>query len=123
MLEKEGEIQRRSATRANDERGQSSDRETLHVEVLEVLQKRINDERTGNTDTVSPNHSQERHAAEIKAMDEAALGRFKRVPLDGFSIDLPEPKTFKFNWTIAPVPLKDEESMAGNVVRKRVWVA
>ena len=52
-------------------------------------------------------------------MDEAALGRFKRVPLPmAFPLDLPEPKTFKFNWTIAPVPLKDEESMAGNVVRK-----
>ncbi|MAM35552.1 MAG: hypothetical protein CL988_00105 [Euryarchaeota archaeon] len=62
---------------------------------------------------------QERHAAEIKAMDEAALGRFKRVPLPmAFPLDLPDPKTFKFNWTIAPVPLKDEESMAGNVVRK-----
>ena len=44
---------------------------------------------------------QERHATEIKAMDEAALGRFKRVPPPmAFPLDLPDPKTFKFKcWT------------------------
>jgi hypothetical protein len=36
----------------------------------------------------------------------------------GFPADTPEPKAFSFEWATIPVPLKDEEAMAGKVMRK-----
>jgi hypothetical protein len=36
----------------------------------------------------------------------------------GFPEDTPEPKAFSFEWATIPVPLKDEEAMAGKVMRK-----
>ena len=61
----------------------------------------------------------ERHADEMKAMDETAMERFNRIPAPmAFPPELSEPKTFSFEWTTAPVPLKDEESMAGKVMKK-----
>ncbi|MGY8728458.1 MAG: TPD domain-containing protein [Candidatus Poseidoniales archaeon] len=62
---------------------------------------------------------EERNATIIQEMEAQARGRFdqKLTPM-GFPDDMGEPKTFKFDWTISPVPLKDEEAMAGKVMRK-----
>ena len=62
---------------------------------------------------------EERNASEISRMEEQARSRFERSPLPlGFPEDTPEPKTFSFDWATVPVPLKDEEAMAGKVMRK-----
>ena len=62
---------------------------------------------------------EERNAVAIKNMDSQARARFDKTPLPmGFPEDIEEPKTFKFEWKISPVPLKDEEEMAGKVMRK-----
>jgi len=61
----------------------------------------------------------ERNASEIARMDEQARSRFEQTPPPmGFSEDTPEPKSFSFEWATIPVPLKDEEAMAGKVMRK-----
>ena len=61
----------------------------------------------------------ERNASEIARMDEQARSRFERTPPPmGFPADTPEPKAFSFEWATIPVPLKDEEAMAGKVMRK-----
>lgn len=61
----------------------------------------------------------ERNASEIARMDEQARARFEQKPLPmGFPEDTPEPKSFSFEWATVPVPLKDEEAMAGKVMRK-----
>ena len=61
----------------------------------------------------------ERNASEIARMDEQARSRFEQIPPPmGFPEDTPEPKTFSFEWATIPVPLKDEEAMAGKVMRK-----
>jgi len=61
----------------------------------------------------------ERNASEIARMDEQARSRFEQTPLPmGFPEDTPEPKSFSFEWATVPVPLKDEEAMAGKVMRK-----
>lgn len=61
----------------------------------------------------------ERNASEIMAMEKQARGRFtqQESPM-GFPSDIEEPRTFKFDWTTMPVPLKDEEAMAEKVMRK-----
>jgi hypothetical protein len=52
-------------------------------------------------------------------MDEQARSRFEQIPPPmGFPEDTPEPKAFSFEWATIPVPLKDEEAMAGKVMRK-----
>lgn len=62
---------------------------------------------------------EERNASEIARMEEQARSRFDQSPLPlGFPEDTPEPKTFSFDWATVPVPLKDEEAMAGKVMRK-----
>lgn len=62
---------------------------------------------------------EERNASEIARMEEQARSRFEQSPLPlGFPEDTPEPKTFSFDWATVPVPLKDEEAMAGKVMRK-----
>ncbi len=62
---------------------------------------------------------EERNATIIQEMETQARGRFKQQPTPmGFPKDMIEPKTFKFDWDISPVPLKDEEAMAGKVMRK-----
>ncbi|MBT3477429.1 MAG: TPD domain-containing protein [Euryarchaeota archaeon] len=62
---------------------------------------------------------EERNATEIARMDKQARSRFEQSPLPmGFPEDTPEPKTFSFDWASVPVPLKDEEAMAGKVMRK-----
>ena len=62
---------------------------------------------------------EERNATVIQEMETQARGRFKQQPTPmGFPKDMIEPKTFKFDWDISPVPLKDEEAMAGKVMRK-----
>jgi hypothetical protein len=61
----------------------------------------------------------ERNASEIARMDEQARSRFEQTPPPmGFPADTPEPKAFSFEWATIPVPLKDEEAMAGKVMRK-----
>lgn len=61
----------------------------------------------------------ERNASEIARMDEQARSRFEQTPPPmGFPEDTPEPKSFSFEWATVPVPLKDEEAMAGKVMRK-----
>jgi hypothetical protein len=61
----------------------------------------------------------ERNASEIARMDEQARSRFEQIPPPmGFPEDTPEPKAFSFEWATIPVPLKDEEAMAGKVMRK-----
>lgn len=61
----------------------------------------------------------ERNASEIARMDEQARSRFEQTPPPmGFPEDTPEPKSFSFEWATIPVPLKDEEAMAGKVMRK-----
>ena len=61
----------------------------------------------------------ERNASEIARMDEQARSRFEQIPPPmGFHEDTPEPKAFSFEWATIPVPLKDEEAMAGKVMRK-----
>jgi hypothetical protein len=61
----------------------------------------------------------ERNASEIARMDEQARSRFEQTPPPmGFPEDTPEPKAFSFEWATIPVPLKDEEAMAGKVMRK-----
>ena len=61
----------------------------------------------------------ERNASEITRMDEQARSRFEQTPPPmGFPADTPEPKAFSFEWATIPVPLKDEEAMAGKVMRK-----
>lgn len=61
----------------------------------------------------------ERNASEIARMDEQARSRFEQTPLPmGFPEDTSEPKSFSFEWATVPVPLKDEEAMAGKVMRK-----
>jgi hypothetical protein len=61
----------------------------------------------------------ERNASEIARMDEQARSRFEQTPPPmGFPADIPEPKAFSFEWATIPVPLKDEEAMAGKVMRK-----
>ena len=62
---------------------------------------------------------EERNAAIIKDMETQARVRFDQNPPPmGFPEDLEQPKTFKFEWKLSPVPLKDEEAMAGKVMRK-----
>ncbi len=62
---------------------------------------------------------EERNASEIARMEEQARSRFEQSSLPlGFPEDTPEPKTFSFDWATVPVPLKDEEAMAGKVMRK-----
>lgn len=62
---------------------------------------------------------EERNASEVARMEEQARSRFEQSPLPlGFPEDTPEPKTFSFDWATVPVPLKDEEAMAGKVMRK-----
>ena len=62
---------------------------------------------------------EERNATIILEMETQARARFDKKPTPmGFPDDLVEPKTFKFEWKISPVPLKDEEAMAGKVMRK-----
>lgn len=62
---------------------------------------------------------EERNATIILEMEAQARGRFDQTPTPmGFPDDMVEPKTFKFEWKISPVPLKDEEAMAGKVMRK-----
>jgi hypothetical protein len=62
---------------------------------------------------------EERNATIILEMEAQARGRFDQTPTPmGFPDDMAEPKTFKFEWNISPVPLKDEEAMAGKVMRK-----
>ena len=62
---------------------------------------------------------EERNATVIEEMETQARGRFDKKPTPmGFPEDLVEPKTFKFEWDISPVPLKDEEAMADKVMRK-----
>ncbi|HJL96944.1 MAG TPA: TPD domain-containing protein [Candidatus Poseidoniaceae archaeon] len=62
---------------------------------------------------------EERNATVIQEMETQARSRFKQQPTPmGFPKDMIEPKTFKFDWEISPVPLKDEEAMAGKVMRK-----
>ena len=52
-------------------------------------------------------------------MDDQARSRFEQTPPPmGFPADTPEPKAFSFEWATIPVPLKDEEAMAGKVMRK-----
>ena len=61
----------------------------------------------------------ERNASEIARMDEQARSRFKQTPPPmSFPADTPKPKAFSFEWATIPVPLKDEEAMAGKVMRK-----
>ena len=61
----------------------------------------------------------EGNASEIARMDEQARSRFEQKPLPmGFPEDTPEPKSFSFEWVTVPVPLTDEEAMAGKVMRK-----
>lgn len=61
----------------------------------------------------------ERNASEIARMDEQARSRFEQTPPPmGFTEETPEPKAFSFEWATIPVPLKDEEAMAGKVMRK-----
>ena len=61
----------------------------------------------------------ERNASEIARMDEQARSRFEQTPPPmGFPEDTLEPKSFSFEWATVPVPLKDEEAMAGKVMRK-----
>ena len=62
---------------------------------------------------------EERHAEAIAQMDLSANGRFERkeAPL-GFPEGMEEPRTFNFTWTTNPVPLKDEEALAKQVLRK-----
>ena len=61
----------------------------------------------------------ERNASEIARMDEQARSLFEQTPPPmGFPEDTPEPKSFSFEWATIPVPLKDEEAMAGKVMRK-----
>lgn len=61
----------------------------------------------------------ERNASEIARMDEQARSRFEQTPPPmGFPEDTPEPKSFSFEWATVPVPLNDEEAMAGKVMRK-----
>ncbi len=61
----------------------------------------------------------ERHAERIAAMDQKANQRFEQSerPM-GFPEDLDEPQTFHFTWDTNPVPLKDEEALAKQVLRK-----
>lgn len=62
---------------------------------------------------------EQRNEVAIKNMESQARERFDKTPLPmGFPEDIEEPKTFKFEWKISPVPLKDEEEMAGKVMRK-----
>lgn len=62
---------------------------------------------------------EERNAGIIEEMETQARGRFEQQPTPmGFPKEMIEPKTFKFDWNISPVPLKDEEAMAGKVMRK-----
>jgi hypothetical protein len=62
---------------------------------------------------------EERHAEAIAQMDLSANGRFelKEAPL-GFPEGMEDPRTFNFTWTTNPVPLKDEEALAKQVLRK-----
>lgn len=62
---------------------------------------------------------EERHAEAIAQMDLSANGRFERkeAPL-GFPEGMEDPQTFNFTWTTNPVPLKDEEALAKQVLRK-----
>ena len=62
---------------------------------------------------------EERHSEAIAHMDSNANGRFERkeAPL-GFPEGMEEPRTFNFTWTTNPVPLKDEEALAKQVLRK-----
>jgi hypothetical protein len=62
---------------------------------------------------------EERHSEAIAHMDLNANGRFERkeAPL-GFPEGMEEPRTFNFTWTTNPVPLKDEEALAKQVLRK-----
>ena len=62
---------------------------------------------------------EERNAGIIKDMENQARGRFEQTPLPmGFPEEMEQPKTFKFDWKLSPVPLKDEEAMSGEVMRK-----
>ncbi len=62
---------------------------------------------------------EERNAGIIKDMEAHAHGRFEQTPTPmGFPEDIGEPKSFKFEWKLSPVPLKDEEAMADKVMRK-----
>ena len=62
---------------------------------------------------------EERNAGIIKDMETQARGRFEQTPLPmGFPEEMEQPKTFKFDWKLSPVPLKDEEAMSGEVMRK-----
>ena len=62
---------------------------------------------------------QERHAETIAAMDKKANDRFVRkdTPM-GFPEGIEEPRTFNFTWNTAAVPLKDEEALSKQVLRK-----
>ena len=62
---------------------------------------------------------EERNAGIIKDMETQARGRFEQTPPPmGFPEDMEQPQTFKFEWKLSPVPLKDEEAMSGEVMRK-----
>ena len=62
---------------------------------------------------------EERNAGIIKGMETQARGRFEQTPPPmGFPEDMEQPQTFKFEWKLSPVPLKDEEAMSGEVMRK-----
>ncbi len=62
---------------------------------------------------------EERHAERIAEMDLKANKRFDSSErLMGFPAELEEPRTFNFTWTTNPVPLKDEEALSKQVLRR-----
>ena len=61
----------------------------------------------------------QRHAEQIKSMENKALERFSiSPPLMGFPDEVIEPKHFSFDWPTSPISLKVEAEMAKLVVRK-----
>ena len=61
----------------------------------------------------------QRHAEQIKRMENKALERFSiSPPLIGFPDEVIEPKNFSFDWPTSPISLKVEAEMAKLVVRK-----
>ncbi|MCH1421887.1 MAG: C15orf41 family protein [Candidatus Poseidoniaceae archaeon] len=104
-------------TRPNsDKKGGSSSRKSHRSNRGRGGQRNNRKRRYGSTAKAT---LEERNAPEIARMDEQARARFQRSPLPlGFPEDARNPKSFTFDWDTRPVPLKDEEAMAGKVMRK-----
>ena len=104
-------------TRPNsDKKGASSSRKSHRSNRGRGGQRNNRKRRYGSTAKAT---LEERNAPEIARMDDQARARFQRSPLPlGFPEDTRNPKSFTFDWDTRPVPLKDEEAMAGKVMRK-----